>query len=499
MQPLAIDAVGLRKSFDGTVVLDGVDFSLRRGSVHAVVGQNGAGKSTLMKLLNGFHPRDGGTVHVDGKPRQFRSTADAREAGIAMVYQDLSLIPSMTVAENIFLGRAGARRRSFYDTRAAAATAGEMLDAIGVGIDIAADQPVEELSPGQRQLVEIAKSLASDATTLILDEPTASLAHTEIRILFNVIRRLKARGIAIVYITHYLKDVFEICDEVTVLRGGRTVYRAATAKSDLRTVVREMLGKEPDQHLDWGRARLGAGPSSPPILEARRVSTDAVDNISLSVHAGEVVGLAGLLGSGRTEILKALFGLDPVRSGEILMDGRPIKLAGPQSAIEQGIYLVPEDRRGQGLVLDFSVEDNVLLSVLDSLSRGLLLDRQRGRVITEGFIERLRVKTAGSDQPVRTLSGGNQQKIVIAKCLSSQSKVLLLDDPTFGVDIHAKYEIMEIIRNYVRDGNAAIFVSSEYSEIAAFCDKTYIVSRRSIVDCVDNDGLTEDMLLQAIQ
>lgn len=499
MDDVILETVGLYKAFDRNEVLKGVDFRLRRGSVHAIVGQNGAGKSTLMKILNGYQPQDQGEYFVGGEGCSFRSTADAMAKGIAMVYQDLSLVPDMTVAENIFLGRGGKHGLGLYNFREQADLAQSLLANVGVDRSIRPDAKISDLSPGQQQLVEIAKALAGDVKVLILDEPTASLANAEIAILFDAINRLKAEGLSIIYITHYLKDIFDICDDVTVLRDGRAVYSDRTENSSVEVLIAEMLGSAPTINPLAEAVRTPFVHSGKPLLEARNITTDRIHDVSMALYPGEIVGLAGLLGSGRTEILRALFGLDPIQQGKLLVDDVEQAIRTPENAIDKGIYLVPEDRRSQGLVMDFSVEDNILLSSLSNLSERFLLNTALGRSISRNFIRDLQVKTSGPTQKVRFLSGGNQQKVVIAKSLCRSARILLLDDPTFGVDIGAKREIMTIIRSYVAEGNAALFVSSEYSEIAAVCDKTYIVNRRTVTDCIKNENLTEDALMKAVQ
>lgn len=487
------------KSFDGTPVLKGVDFHLKRGEVHAIVGQNGAGKSTLMKILNGVYQKDGGEVSLFGKSCHFQSAKEAREAGISMVYQDLSLISTLTVAENIFLQGAFVQKGFFIDQKKQAEETIKLLELIGVDREIAPNATVEELSVGQQQLVEIAKALSSNSGILILDEPTASLSNAEIEKLFAVIGRLKSKGIAIIYITHYLKDIFRICDSVSVLRDGKCTIRVATKQTDLKELVREMLGKKELHTLQEKRTDRKVQDKQTPILELKEVTTDRVHNISLKLYPGEIVGLAGLLGSGRTEILEAIFGLDRVLSGEILINGIAIDFHSPQDAIEQGITLVPEERRRQGLILDSSVEENTLLSIYDRLQKHFLLQKRKGEAIVDRFIEHLNVKTAGKTQDVRYLSGGNQQKVVIAKCFSTDARILLLDDPTFGIDLNSKYEIMNIVREYVEQGNAVLFVSSEYGEIANFCDRIYVVNRDGVSPLPEEATVTEDDLLELVQ
>lgn len=502
MNENVIEATGLSISFDKTQVLKSVDFTLRAGDVHAIVGQNGAGKSTLVKILNGFYQPDSGQIKVGGKGVQFSSTLDSQKHGIAMVYQDLSLFPSMSVIDNIFMGKRSAGSPFVLPKKQAVEMTRKLMAMIGVDSDIDPQANVERLSVGQQQLVEIAKALAMESKVLILDEPTASLSNAEIEIFFKAIEKLKAQGISIIYITHYLKDIFQIGDHVSVLRDGYCVLSKPTAESSISELVEEMLGKTVEHPKSWrtpSESKETDQWTRPPLLEFKKVSTEKAKDISFKLLPGQIIGLAGLLGSGRTEILNAIFGLDSIHSGEFLCNGMPVDISSPQEAIEHGISMVPEDRREQGLVLDFSVENNVLLSIFSNLQKNVLLNKRRSQKIVDHFVNYLNVKTEGSQQMVRYLSGGNQQKVVIAKCLSSESKILLLDDPTFGIDIHSKYEIMKIIKTFADQGNGVIFVSSEYSEMAAFCDHTYIVNKGTIVDSLPNENLTEDELLRMVQ
>lgn len=495
MDTLAIEARKIKKGFDGNPVLKDVNFTLKAGEVHALVGQNGAGKSTLVKLINGYHQRDGGEIKVFGKASQFSSPKQAQMEGISMVYQDLSLIPSLSVADNIFLTEQS-KKSVLISNRERMKQAQPFLDMLDV--DISPSQKVETLSVGEQQFIEIAKALAMNAKILVLDEPTASLSNNEINDLFKVISTLKEKGISIIYITHYLSDIMRICDAVTVLRDGYTVLEIQTKDTTIDELVEAMLGNKTSTNLTWERQAL-TQPYHTPLLELKNISTAELDDVSLTVMPGQVVGLAGLLGSGRTEILEAIYGLTPLTKGKLLVNGKEVKISSPRHAIETGINMVPEDRRSQGLVLDFSVEDNVLMASFDRISRSMVLDKSKGQMIVENAIKKLGVKTTGASQSVRFLSGGNQQKVVIGKCLSTDAKILLLDDPTFGIDINAKYEIMKIVNQYVAQGNGVIFVSSEYAEVGSFCDVIYVVNKGRIVNHYSGQRMTEEELLAAVQ
>ena len=495
MSEYSIDASGISISFDNVKILKNVDFRVKPGEVHALVGTNGAGKSTLMKIINGVYKKDTGQISLFGRNNDYSTPEEARQAGVAMVFQDLSLIPSLTVAENIFLQTHPFRKGLLIDDKKGYSKASELLSLIGVDTEIRPEDRVEDLSVGKQQIIEIAKALSHNPRILILDEPTASLSSAEIESLFGVIETLKTRGISIIYITHYLQDIFKICDSLTLLRDGQVVFRKDTESIDLQFLVDAMAGSE-TENISWNRNKTAR--EGTPLLEVRNLSTSRIKEISLKIYPGEIVGVAGLLGSGRSELLQALFGIDRIQKGEILIGGEASDISSSSDAINSGITLVPENRREQGLVLDFPVEDNVVLSIINRIKKHFVVDREKTTEIVNHYIDSLNVKTQGPEQIVRYLSGGNQQKIVVAKCLASDSRILLLDDPTFGVDVHAKHEIMRIINDYASQGNGVLFVSSEFNEIANFCDSIYIMKKGSITEFL-SDKVSEDDLLYKVQ
>ena len=492
----AVEMRGIEKGFNGTPVLKGVDFTLARGEVHALAGGNGAGKSTLMKILQGVHRKDAGVIRIGGREVDFSSTADAEAAGVGMVFQEFSLVPTLSVARNIFLNHEP-RRFRMIDDKAMIRRAGEILQGMGVDLDPGAE--VQTLPTGYWQLTEIAKALALDAKVLIMDEPTASLTKTESEALFELIGRLKAQGVGIVYVSHRMEEVYRICDRITVLRDGGVVLSDAVADLSPEQIVAAIVGREVDA-LEWVE-RPAATKDTTPLLEVRNLTAaNGVTDMSFTLHAGEILGLAGLMGSGRTELAKLIFGIDRPTSGEILLRGEPAGITNPRIAIAKGIALVPEDRRLQGLVLDHSVRENLLLPLLPGLNRGPLVDDRKADGLAAGLIERLQIKLVSAKRPVRLLSGGNQQKVVIAKWLGRDPDVLILDEPTAGVDIGTKSEIIQRIRELADSGKAVIVISSELAELLAVSDRVLVLRNGTVTDDLDRRDIDDEESLQlAIQ
>ena len=495
MSDYAIEANGITIGFNGVEVLHNIDFKVEKGEVHSLVGTNGAGKSTLVKILNGVYKKEKGTIKIFGEETDYSTPEAALSKGIAMVFQDLSLIPTMSVSQNIFLKNHPYRKGPLINDKLNDKQTHLLLSQIGAEEEIDPSTLISEMSVGHQQLVEIAKALASNPHILILDEPTASLSTTEIDRLFHVIRRLQKKGITIIYITHYLQDVFKISDGVTLIRDGNVAFSKTTKEITLKELVNAMTNNA-GELVPWNRER--AKREGRPLFETKNITTQHISNVSLSLYPGEIVGIAGLLGSGRTELLRALFGIDKIHSGNIYIDGKEIHLSSSSDAIGYGLALVPENRREQGLVLDYSVSENVVLSIFSRIKKFLFIDEKKKSSLTHRYIKQFGVKTQGPEQIIRYLSGGNQQKIVVAKCLASNSRILLLDDPTFGVDLQAKREIMKIIHEYAAKGNGVIMVSSEFNEIADFCDSIYIMKRKELSELI-TDRVDEDTLLYKVQ
>lgn len=474
MNPVVLRAENIVKTFPGVVALKNVSFDLRAGEIHALCGENGAGKSTLIKVLSGIHPHGSyeGNFLIDGQPATFRSLADAERAGIAVIYQELALVNDMTVGENIFLGSEPRTRSGLIDWPKVHCEARLLLQKFKVEID--PGLPVAKLGVGQKQLVEIVKALSKNSRILILDEPTAALAEHEVLILLEILRDLRRRGIASIYISHKLDEVFAICDRLTVLRDGSSVVTFDASRTNRSEVIRHMVGREIRDLFPRRSAKPGAA-----VLEVENVSVINPDSggkvlfdISFSLHAGEVLGLGGLLGAGRTELLMHLFGFWGQREGgTVRLDGRELRGCRPDEIIRRGLVLVSEDRRRYGLILDRTISFNLSLSSLRNLTSHRLIDRGLEFKRNDHFFQSLRIKAPTLEAVVGKLSGGNQQKVVVGKALMTEPRVIFLDEPTRGIDVGAKLEIYEIINQLTDAGKAVVLVSSELPELMGMSDR----------------------------
>ena len=490
--PPLLEMRGIGKSFPGVRALRSVDFDVRPGEVHALVGENGAGKSTLMKILAGAYTADEGEVRLDGSPVRFATPHEALAAGVVTIYQELNLIPALSVGENMFLGdepRIGGS--PVIDWAVIHRQAGELLDRVGVKLDTHA--PVGSLGVGKQQLVEVAKALHRTPRLIVMDEPTAALGLAEIDELFRVIRELRAAGVSIVYISHRLDEVCTVCDRVTVMRDGTVVDTRAVANSDVETLVQLMVGRTLERAL---RA------PNPPVQQAELLRVTgltrrgAFEDVSFSVRRGEIYGLGGVVGAGRTEVARAIFGADPIDSGEVTIEGRPVRISSPRDAVRCGIAMLTEDRKAEGLVLGLSVRANVTLTVLDRIARAFgIIPTARERALTAEFITNLHIRTPGGEQLVVNLSGGNQQKVVLAKWLAVKPKLLIFDEPTRGVDVGAKAEIYTLIRELVADGMAVIVISSELPELLSLSDRIGVLKRGRLVVELDAAAADEATVL----
>ena len=492
---LAVDMRGVSKSFDGVSVLRDVDFSVEHGEVHALAGGNGAGKSTLMKILQGVYSSDAGTIRIDGDVVKISSIHEAKAAGIGMVFQEFSLVPSLTVAQNIYLAVEPLGRGGLIDDREAVRRARQVFADMEVEVDPRAH--VSSLGTAYWQLTEIAKALAQDARVLIMDEPTASLAKHETEALFALVERLKARGISIIYISHRMDEVYRIADRITILRDGAWLFTEPLAALTPARIVEGIVGKKIEGEMSY--LDRGHSPEGEVLLEARALHAGPrVRDVSFTLRAGEILGLAGLMGSGRTELARVLFGIDRLASGQILIRGREVSLSNAKQAMAAGLALIPEDRRDQGLVLDHSVRDNLLLPLLAKIGQGPLLSSSKGKSLAARLIEQFAVKVANPARAVRLLSGGNQQKVVLAKWLGTEPDVLILDEPTAGVDIGTKSEILDMIRSLADAGKAVIVISSEYPELLAVSDRILVLRDGAITRELPRSEIADEESLQLI-
>ncbi len=487
--PCVIELTGIRKSFGGVRALNGVDFSISPGEVHCLVGENGSGKSTLIKIMSGVYAPDAGEIRIDGKPCARLTPSASIAAGIQVIYQDLSLFPNLSVAENIGIRQYMGKGRRLVDWRRLRKSAADAMRRIGVSL--APDRPVSDLSIADRQLVAICRAIAEDARLVIMDEPTASLTRTEVDALLSVVRDLQRRGLAILFVSHRLDEVMEIARRVTVLRDGEQAGVYDVRELDDARLAFLMTG----QRFTWDINRTPCDANAP-LLEVRNLSKKRnYADISFTLHRGEILGVTGLLGSGRTELALSLFGCSAPDSGEIRVEGKPVRLESNRDAIRAGIGYLPEDRLTLGLVLDQPVGDNTVLTILDSLvGRGGLIDGRRLDATVREWIGSLNIKVSDPAVPVRTLSGGNQQKVVLAKWLATNPKILILDSPTVGVDVAAKHGIFEIAKALAAKGIGIILISDEVSEVLCNAHRVLLMRRGRIVGEYRPDSISQKEL-----
>ena len=488
---------GIEKAFPGVVALDGASLRVAPGEVHAVIGQNGAGKSTLIKILNGAYRRDAGTVLLAGQPVDFHNPQEAQIAGVSTIYQEINLVPYRSVAENIFMGREP-RRWGLLDRERMNRDASAVLDRLGVHVDVR--RPLSRLNIALQQMVAVARAISTDARIVIMDEPTSSLDEREVEILFDVIRRLKARGIAVIYISHRLDELYAVCDRVTIMRDGKTIDERPIAGASKVELVARMLGKEIGEVRRSGATgfrQRGVRPVGEALVDARDLQGARLEGASVAVHSGEIVGLAGLLGSGRTEVARAVFGADPVR-GELRVRGKPARWKSPRDAIRAGFGLCSEDRKADGIIPYMSVRENLTLAALPTLSRNGIVNRAEQRKIVDRFIDRLGIKTSGPEQTIRELSGGNQQKVLLARWLCLNPSLLLLDEPTRGNDVGAKAEIQGLIDELADNGLGVLMISSELEEITEGADRVVVIREGRTVAEFDHSEASQDTVMHAM-
>ena len=491
-----VEMTSIYKTFPGVKALDDVSFDVRAGEIHALVGKNGAGKSTLMSILTGLYPPDSGTIRVRGEVIEHMSTHRSQEAGISIVAQHARFVPGLSVAENLFMGQMPTGRGGFVDWRALRRDAAERLERLGLDIDV--KKRMEEMTVAERQLIEIARALFADASVIILDEPTAPLPKHEVAMLFDFVRRQREGGASFIYISHYLEEVFEIADRVTVLRNGAEVGTVDVADLTQPQLIQMISGENVERFVRPRRESVGQ-----PVLQIRGLSrARAYEDVELTLHAGEVVGLTGLEGSGPGNLARGLYGLEPMGEGEVVLDGKPYHPSHPSHALEDGVAYLPRDRHGLGIVAIRSVGNNITMSVIGRLTRRLgMIDGGQERSLVDRFIRSLGIKTPSPATHVENLSGGNQQKVVVAKLAATEPKVLLLDEPTQGVDVQAKVEILRIVDQLTEGGVAVAIVSDELSELIDTCDRIVVFYRGRIARefIKGTDEMTPATILAAIE
>ncbi len=485
---------GIGKTFPGVRALHNVDFTLRKGEVHALMGENGAGKSTLIKVLTGVYAKDAGTISIEGKEVVIRSPQDAQKAGISTVYQEITLCPNLTVAENMFIGR---EPGSIVAWSKRYKRAGEILDSLG--IPARPKQQLGSCSLAVQQMVAIARAVDMDCKVLILDEPTSSLDDKEVEMLFSLMRDLKSRGVGIIFVTHFLEQVYAVSDRITVLRNGELVGEYEVEHLPQVELVAKMMGKELQGLSDLKRDDSEDALSGTPVYEAAHLASNTgIAPFDFAIRKGEVNGFTGLLGSGRSESVRAIFGADRVSGGSIRMDGKQVKITTPKQAMKHGIGYLPEDRKDDGIIADLSVRENIILAL--QVMKGFFrpLSQAEQEAFADEYIKALEIKTASSDTPIKSLSGGNQQKVILARGLLTHPQYLILDEPTRGIDVGTKTEIQRLVRKLSEEGMSVTFISSEIEEMLRTCSRLIVMRDRRIVGELRGTELSQDNVMRTI-
>ncbi|ANU18664.1 D-xylose ABC transporter ATP-binding protein [Planococcus maritimus] len=485
-----INMTDICKSFSGNAVLKNVHFSLQKGEIHALMGENGAGKSTLMKIMSGIYTRDSGTVEVKGEQVQFTSPKQAEAKGIAVIHQELNILPHLSIADNLFLGREETvGRTGILKTKEMERKTKKILGDLGLDID--PSLPASTLSVGQQQLVEIGKALSMEAEMIIMDEPTAALTDREIETLFVTIRELQKRSVSFVYISHRMEEIFSLCDRITILRDGEFVGERKISETSFEEIVQLMVGRELGDRFPERSSALGEVKLAVKGLSRK----GCFEDVSFDIHKGEIVSIAGLMGAGRTEVAQSLFGYKKADSGTVELDGKLVKIDNPQKAKELGIGYVTEDRKTEGLIVDFTIEENISMANFNSISKKGLLSKDKERGLYDRMVKRLGIRTAGPNQAAKSLSGGNQQKVVIAKWLGIEPDVLILDEPTRGVDVGAKKEIYSIINELAARGVAILMISSELPEVIGMADRVLVMHEGKLTADVPKQEMTQETIM----
>ncbi len=486
---------GICKYFPGVRALENVDFTLRSGEIHALMGENGAGKSTLIKVLTGVYTKDGGDIALEGKSVVIRSPQDAQNAGISTVYQEISLCPNLTVAENMYIGRTKGAITNWRQMNQKATRLLKSLD-----IPAKATQQLGSCSIAVQQMVAIARAVDMDCKVLILDEPTSSLDEREVEKLFTMMRDLRTLGVGIIFVTHFLDQVYEVCDRITVLRDGQLVGEYVIQDLPRVQLVSKMLGKELDDMASIrSEGKEAEKQDSVPVLEAKGLSSsEGIKPFDFSIHHGEVNGFTGLLGSGRSECVRAIFGADRVTQGAVTMDGKTVKITKPLDAMKQGIGYLPEDRKRDGIVGDLSVRDNIILALQVMKGMGRPISKAQAEAFADEYIKLLEIKTASADTPIKQLSGGNQQKCILARWLLTDPKYLILDEPTRGIDVGTKIEIQKLVLKLAAEGKSVTFISSEIDEMLRTCSRLVVMRDRAVVGELSGSDLNQTKIMATI-
>lgn len=490
---LLVKFFGITKQFPGVKALDNISFDVRKGEVHSIVGENGAGKSTLMNILSGVYQPTSGTLYFEGKPVKFKDPRDAQEIGIAMIYQELSVAPKLNVMENIFIGRLKKNKFGLVDYKSMRRLCADQLNVIG-NRTIKPDRMVRELSISERQVVEIAKALSLNAKLIIMDEPTSSLTKSETEKLLQTIRSLSEKGVSILFISHRMEEVFRISDRITVFRDGQYIKTLNRGEADSAEIISLMVGRRFTSSFNHEYRKFDE--NDQPILEVKNLTSKKLNQICFKLYRGEILALTGLVGAGRTELIQAIFGIDQYDSGEIYFENAKINIRKPIDALKQGFGLVPEGRKITGLFLNMSVRENIIITILSRISRATFLKRKKGRIIAGEYCAKLAVKTPGLEQKIKFLSGGNQQKCIIARWLMTNPTVLFLDEPTQGIDVGAKAEIYQIIDDLARQGVSIILVSSELPEVLSLADRILVMRSGEITAEILHEAATPENIIQ---
>ncbi|MCD8198059.1 MAG: sugar ABC transporter ATP-binding protein [Lachnospiraceae bacterium] len=484
-----IDCKNITKAFPGVLALNDVNIDFQRGEIHAIVGENGAGKSTLIKTLCGIHAPDKGQIFFEGAEIRNITPKVARDFGITVIYQELTLVKDLSIAENIFLGEFP-KTGILLNEKSMLRKAQEIMDELELKLD--PRTKVDELTTGYQQMIEISRAVAKEAKILILDEPTASLSNNEVEILFRFIRKAKAKNITIIYISHRLEEIFEISDRITVLRDGKKIATLNTCDTNRDELIRLMVGRElgeiyPERSLTH---------QSEVVLEALHLTGNGDQDISLKLHKGEVLGLGGLVGAGRTEFAEMLFGAKRIDSGELPIKGRKVNFHLPKQAMRQGIVLMPEDRKSEGIILDMSIRENIVLSVLGKISDFMIVNKKKEMEMVDRFIETMNIKTPSSEQTVKNLSGGNQQKVVLAKGMATEPDIVIIDEPTRGIDVGAKREVYTLINQMVEEGKSVILISSDMEELLGMSDRIAVFCEGHLSSIIEKKEFDAELVLK---